>query len=269
MGAPTSMNQTNGYRGLVPAILLSLAIGISACSPRSAALGQPANASANAESTQLSGNAATDSIAAILAQYPHYQTVAVFEGGVSNAEKTETLILINDPDRIVDAGIHETVQRLIWIPEDLRKDRHIDVLFLSTGYTAAEIDMLADFMHAIDSAHPTFGFSDLTGDGRKELMLLSTHGMGTSLLIVTVANGQLRYLMRGQESMNVIMSMRLVSPPGEVPIRFRLEGLQTREGTADDTDTESPWRWAEYAWDEEAGEFVVSGAGILDEEPGD
>lgn len=209
------------------------------------------------------------SVESILRDYSDYQVVASMNGAFSEPEERETLVLLHAPHYTDDPARREILDRLVWIPNSMALQEHFDEPFLSMGYTTDQFEMLTPFIDSLGSRHPVFGVTDLTGDATDELLVLSTHGMGTSLLIVTVANGQLRYLLRGQESMNVIMSMRLVSPPGEVPIRFRLEGLQTREGTADDTDTESPWRWAEYAWDEESGEFVVSGAGILDEEPGD
>ena len=254
---------------MIAAVLRAITIGsliaLLSCRPTDADADRarsPLEPSTTAESLEPGRS---DSVDAILADYPTYETVAVFEGSMSAVGTVETLILINDPDRIRDAGIYDTLQRLIWVPEDLTRNEHVDVLFLSTGYTTEELKMLTPFIESLGSPHQVFGFTDLTGDGLDELLVLGTHGMGSSLLIVTVADGEVAYLMRGQEHMHLITAMELLSPRGETPVRFRLEGLRMVEGSFAHEETESPWRWAEYAWNAESGEFEASDYGILEE----
>ena len=194
--------------------------------------------------------------------YPGYGVVSSMDGSYSVADAREKIILLSDPTQSFDGNRHHSTHRAIWIPEDATDDRHATVRLRTLGYTTDELDMLTPFIESIGSAHPVFGFADVTGDGRDNLVFLRTHGLGTTLYILSVDSGEFAYLMAGPINMNTILSMQLLSGPGELPIEFRLEGILYN------AETESPWRWAEYAWDEEAGEFVVSGSGILESEPG-
>ncbi len=204
-----------------------------------------------------------ESLPPVIDSYPNYRVAVSASGSFTARESNETMVLLVDPAQLFDRDRDHAIHRALWIPEMTNGDSHAMLRLRTLGYTRDELSMLTPFIESLGSSHPVFGFADLTGNGRDELLFLSTHGMGTSLLILTVTDGEFVYLMRGTADIDTILSMQRLSGPGELPIEFRLEGILYN------ADTESPWRWAEYGWDEEAGEFVVSGAGVLNEEPGD
>ncbi len=182
--------------------------------------------------------------------YPNHEVLARLSGSFASTGRNETLLLLQDQRQLPEGYmVHET-HWLLWVPEGAAVDEGVGMSLRSSGYRDIELEMLAAFSSALGAEHRVFPVADLNENGRDEIFFLSTHGMGSSLLILEYDQGEFRYLMRGSEGVRLVTKIDVIELPDESR-GLRVYNLGSEDGTRGTRD------WYEYAWDHETGQYEV------------